>query len=190
MFSGPVWLMQPIPYFGEELEGEWIYEPKIDGWRMEIIIYEDRKVEFWGRRLEKRPNWTEALYYLTEYLKNLPPGTILDTELYSTGGRRFIPTLFATKRKEEPIIYVFDIIYKEGKFLGELSLEKRKEILQRLKFKKPFQLIEYRPLRDIKRDFQRMVKKGAEGIIIKSIDSPYWIGKDGPIATHYWRKIK
>jgi len=31
MVIGPVWLMQPIPYFGEKIKGEWIYEPKIDG---------------------------------------------------------------------------------------------------------------------------------------------------------------
>ncbi len=182
--------MQPIPYFGEELEGEWIYEPKIDGWRMEVIIYEDRKIEFWGRRLEKRPDWTSDLHYLAGYLRNLPSGTILDTELYSTGGRRFIPSLFARKRKEEPIIYVFDIIYKNGEFLGELPLSKRKEILKRLKFEAPFKLIEYQRLHNIKEDFQKTVEKGAEGIIIKQLDSPYWIGKDGPIATHYWRKIK
>ncbi|MEO0095495.1 MAG: hypothetical protein ABIL66_06340 [candidate division WOR-3 bacterium] len=190
MIIGPIWLMQPIPYFGEELEGEWIYEPKIDGWRMEVLIYDNKKIEFWGRRLEKKPNWTEDLDYLIEYLKNLPSGTILDTELYSTGGRRFIPSLFAKKRKEEPIIYVFDIIYKDGEFLGDLPLKKRKEILQRLKFIKPFRLIEYQRLNNIKEDFQKAVAKGAEGIIIKNLDSPYWVGKDGPIATHYWRKIK
>ncbi|MEO0137984.1 MAG: hypothetical protein ABIL86_10715 [candidate division WOR-3 bacterium] len=190
MFIGPVWLMQPIPYFGERLEGEWIYEPKIDGWRMEVVIYDNKKIEFWGRRLEKKPNWTEDLDYLIAYLKDLPSGTILDTELYSTGGRRFIPSLFAKRRKEEPIIYVFDIIYKDGKFLGDLPLRKRKEILQRLKFKKPFQLIEYQRLNDIKEDFQKAVAKGAEGIIIKNLNSPYWVGKDGPIATHHWRKIK
>lgn len=190
MITGPVWLMQPIPYFGEELEGEWIYELKIDGWRMEVIVYDNKRIEFWGRRLEKNPNWTDGLSYLAKPLKALPPGTILDTELYSTGGRRFIPSLFAKKRKEEPVVYVFDIIYKENEFLGELPLSKRKEILKRLKFKKPFKLIEYERLSNIKKDFQKAVEKGAEGIIIKNLDSPYWIGKDGPIATHHWRKIK
>jgi hypothetical protein len=29
--------MQPIPYFGEKLKGEWIVEPKIDG--LEVADY-------------------------------------------------------------------------------------------------------------------------------------------------------
>lgn len=37
--TGPIWLMQPIPYFGEKIKGEWIIEPKIDGWRMQLIKY-------------------------------------------------------------------------------------------------------------------------------------------------------
>lgn len=86
--KGPVWLMQPIPYFGESLKGTWIGEPKIDGWRLQIIRYSNGKVELWGRRLEKNPNWTEKLKSLVEKAeKILPPGTLLDTELYSTGGR-------------------------------------------------------------------------------------------------------
>jgi len=182
--------MQPIPYFGEELEGEWIFEPKIDGWRMEVVIHNTERIEFWGRRLEKKPDWTKKLEYLKNFLNQLPSGTILDTELYSTGGRRFIPSLFAKNRKKEPIVYVFDIIYKDNKFLGELPLIRRKEILSTLHLKEPFLLIEYQILRDIKRDFDSAVKRGAEGIIIKKIDSPYWVGRDGPIATHYWRKIK
>ncbi len=37
VLKGPVWLMQPIPYFGEEFKGDWIVEPKIDGWRLQVI---------------------------------------------------------------------------------------------------------------------------------------------------------
>lgn len=52
--------MQPIQYFGEKLEGEWIVEPKIDGWRLEIIKVKG-KVYFYGRRLEKNPDWSDKL---------------------------------------------------------------------------------------------------------------------------------
>ncbi len=37
VLEGPVWLMQPIPYFGEEFKGDWIVERKIDGWRLQVI---------------------------------------------------------------------------------------------------------------------------------------------------------
>ena len=109
--SGPVWLMQPIPYWGEKLQGDWIYEPKIDGWRLQVIKYQDGRVEFWGRRLERSPNWTAKLSYLIPAFRKLPNGSLVDAELYSTGGRRFIPSLFAHKRKVDPIIYVFDVIF-------------------------------------------------------------------------------
>lgn len=52
--KGPIFLMQPIPYFGENLKGNWIVEPKIDGWRLQIIKYSNGKIEYWGRRLEKK----------------------------------------------------------------------------------------------------------------------------------------
>jgi len=45
--------MQPIPYFGEKLGSGWVYEPKIDGWRLQIIKFPNSEVELWGRRLEK-----------------------------------------------------------------------------------------------------------------------------------------
>ncbi len=74
--------MQPIPYFGERLNrSDWMVEPKIDGWRMQILCQGDGKVEFWGRRLEKRPNWTDKLKSLSRVpQKTLKPGTLIDAE--------------------------------------------------------------------------------------------------------------
>ena len=108
--KGPVWLMQPIPYFGEHLRGKWIVEPKIDGWRLQIVRYPHGRLEFWGRRLEKNPNWTDKLQFLVKPAKRiLPYGTLLDAELYSTGGRRFIPSLFAKAPRVLPLIYILYI---------------------------------------------------------------------------------
>ncbi len=191
MVSGPVWLMQPIPYFGEKIEGDWIYEPKIDGWRMQILRYNNGLVECWGRRLERKPNWSKQLYRLVTLAeKVIPKGTLIDCELYSTGGRRFIPSLFAKRPKVKPIIYVFDIIFFKNKNVSELSLRERKHILDTLNFKKPFYAIAGKKLTNIKKDYNKEVKQGYEGIVIKKVDSPYLIGKEAPIATHYWRKIK
>ena len=191
MSFGPVWLMQPIPYFSEEIKGKWIYEPKIDGWRMQILHYPDGRVECWGRRLERKPNWSRKLPKICALAaKLIPKGTIIDSELFSSRGRRFIPSLFARKPKAKPIIYVFDVIYFRGKDVSKLPLRKRKKVLQGLAYKPPFFLIDGKKLTNIKRDFNSAIKHGSEGIVIKNIDSPYLIGKDAPIATHYWRKIK
>jgi ATP-dependent DNA ligase len=187
---GPVWLMQPIPYLGEKIEEEWIYEPKIDGWRLQVIKYKDGRIEFWGRRLEKKPNWSCKLGYISENLKYLPSGTLLDCELYTDKGRHKIPSLFKEKPDVTPIIFVFDIIFIENEFIGEKPLSERKKILEGINFKEPLILLKYRKLDDIYRAYKEEVSSGNEGIIIKKWDSIYKIAKDVPIATIDWRKIK
>lgn len=188
----PVWLMQPIPYFGEELEKEeWVLEPKIDGWRMQVFKTPKGDVELWGRRLEKNPMWTQKLIEIRKVGEEvLPRGILIDTELYSTGGRRFIPSLFAKKPKVNPIVYVFDIVFWKGKFIGSKPLVKRRKILEMINWKAPFIIVPQYPLTDLKKEVVDFVKKGYEGIVIKRLDSSYRIGKGAPEATHNWRKIK
>lgn len=188
--SGPIWLMQPIPYFGEKLDGNWTIEPKIDGWRMQIIKYTDTRIECWGRRLEKKPDWSEKLNFLDTATKSLPKGTLLDCELFSSGGRRFIPSLFANTKKAKPIIYIFDIIYFENTFVGNLELKVRKNIIKRLKLKPPLYFLEYEPFKGKLEITPRKKHDLSEGIVLKEISSTYKIGKDVPLATLDWRKIK
>ena len=188
--SGPVFLMQPIPYFGEKLKGEWIVEPKIDGWRLQIIKYENGKIEYWGRRLEKNPNWTENLKFLDKFLENVPKGTLLDCELYSTKGRRGIPSVLKKTGKAKPLIFVFDVIFYKGRFVGEKTLKERKEILEKIKFKKPFSILEFEKLKNLKKSMEKSAKRGYEGVILKELNSKYQISYQAPIATHHWRKIK
>ena len=188
---GPVWLMQPIPYFGESLEGGWVVEPKIDGWRLQIVKHLSGKVKLWGRRLEKNPDWTDKLKQVTRLAGEiLPSGTLIDAELYSTGGRRYIPSLFAKNPKASPVIYLFDVIFYQGKFVGDLPLEERKKILLKMTLKPPFYHVEFTPLVDLNRQLIEMVKRGHEGVVIKKLSSTYQLARDGPLATPDWRKIK
>ncbi len=186
----PVWLMQPIPYMGEELEGEWIFEPKVDGWRLQIIKT-NGKIEFWGRRLEKNPNWTEKLNYLSEFLQHIPDNTILDAELYSEKGRRFIPSLFKKNPDVKPVIMVFDVIILNGEKVFMLPLKERKLLLENLHLKEPCYFMPYQKLTlNVKAHLMEEKKKGYEGIVLKMFHSPYEIGGDGPIASIFWRKVK
>lgn len=187
---GPVWLMQPIPYFGEKINSDWIYEPKIDGWRLQIIKDNTGKIECWGRRLEKKPNWTNKLSAVIKAADNLPQGTIIDAELYSTKGRRFIPSVIAGNRKAKPIVYLFDVIYYQGKFIGNFPLKERKKLLSRIQVKPPLYVVEYKPVVDVKKHLLAMAKKGHEGIVLKKLSSPYLLSSSAPMATEYWRKIK
>jgi len=187
---GPVWLMQPIPYFGEKINSDWIYEPKIDGWRLQIIKDNNGKIECWGRRLEKKPNWTNKLSTVIKAADDLPQGTIIDAELYSTKGRRFIPSVIAGNRKAKPIVYLFDVIYYQGKFIGNFPLKERKKLLSRIQVKPPLYVVEYKPVVDVKKHLLAMAKKGHEGIVLKKLSSPYLLSPSAPMATEYWRKIK
>jgi ATP-dependent DNA ligase len=186
----PVWLMQPIPYMGETLEGDWIVEPKVDGWRLQILKA-NGKIQFWGRRLEKNPNWTDKLNYLSDFLRHIPDNTILDAELYSEKGRRFIPSLFKKNPDVRPVIMVFDVLYLNGEKVFMLPLKDRKLFLENLNLKEPFYLMPYKMLvSGVKTHLLEEKKKGYEGIVLKMLYSPYEIGKDGPIATIFWRKVK
>lgn len=191
MIHGPVWLMQPIPYFGERLTGTWLYEPKIDGWRMQILRRSNGNVEIWGRRLERRPNWTTRLPDIAERCRCvLPKGTLVDCELSSTRGRRFVPSLFAKRPKAAPFIYVFDVLYLNNKDVYRLSLAERKRSLDRLALKEPFIPLLGNILTNMSNHLKDAINLGHEGIVVKRIDSPYSIGTQAPIATHLWRKIK
>lgn len=184
--------MQPIPYFGEKIKkADWILEPKIDGWRLQIICNHEGKIEFWGRRLEKSPNWTEKLKFLSRDLeKILETNTLIDAELCAEGGRRFIPSVLAKRKKVKPIIYVFDIIYLKDRFLGDLPLTKRKACLKKIPWNAPFHLIEGKPFKELEKELRLALQNGFEGVIIKKKNSKYRIGEKCPEATEYWRKIK
>lgn len=189
--EGPVWLMQPIPYFGEKLEGNWIVEPKYDGWRMQVVKTSDGRVELYGRRLEKNPRWTEKLSYLVDVITPIiPSGTILDCELCSEKGRRYIPSIFVSFPKVKPVVYIFDIIFFDNNFVGNLPLKERKTMLSKFNLQPPFYLTEYVPLEDIEVQLKNFVSLGHEGIIIKEINSKYKLSTSAPTATEFWRKIK
>jgi len=189
--SGPAWLMQPIPYFGEHIGDGWIYEPKIDGWRMQLIRFGDGRVEVWGRRLEKEPNWTHKLPSLVEVgQKVLSPGTLLDCELYTRKGRRFIPSLFAKEKRLKPLVWVFDIIFYKGNFVGDLPLIQRKAILKGIGLQGPLHFLKFHQVVDLRGDLSKLLRNGHEGMVVKLLSSPYEVGRDSPLATQNWRKIK
>lgn len=188
--KGPVFLMQPIPYFGERIRGNWIVEPKIDGWRLQIIKYQSGKIEYWGRRLEKKPNWTKYLKYLDKFLEGIPKGTLLDAELYSTKGRRGVPSVIRRTGKAKPLIFIFDVIFYKGRFIGGKLLKERRRILKKIEIKDPFKFLPSKKLKNLKTALRESAKKGYEGVIIKNLNSKYQIEEKAPLATHHWRKIK
>ncbi len=191
LLTGPVWLMQPIPYFGEPLNSNWIYEPKFDGWRLQILKYGDHRVECWGRRLEKKPNWTTKLPFIIERAeRHLPAGILLDCELTTKNGRRFIPSVFVKNPRVKPVLYVFDVVFFDDRFIGDTPLSERKKIIDRLRLPAPFKRTPYRPVKNLSLHLKNLLARSHEGMVIKDLASPYILCRDGPMATEHWRKIK
>jgi ATP-dependent DNA ligase len=189
--SGPIWLMQPIPYFGEKLADNWVWEPKFDGWRLQVIRYGDGRVECWGRRLERTPNWTERLEQIVSAAEAfLPEGTLLDAELCSDRGRRFIPSLFARVKRASPLVWVFDVVYHRGRFVGDRPLQQRRKFLQQIPWVTPFFLTPQFQATDVDSALSSVVAEGQEGIVLKRLTSPYRVGRVAPEATEDWRKIR
>lgn len=123
-------------------------------------------------------------------MQQIPQGTLLDCELYSNKGRRGIPSIIKKTKKAKPLIFVFDIIFYKGKFLGQKPLKERKKILKTLRFKPPFYLLKFEKLKNLRKSLENSLKKGYEGIILKNLNSPYLVSEQSQIATIHWRKLK
>uniref|UniRef100_A0A7C6EBT4 ATP-dependent DNA ligase family profile domain-containing protein n=1 Tax=candidate division WOR-3 bacterium TaxID=2052148 RepID=A0A7C6EBT4_UNCW3 len=143
-----------------------------------------------GKKVRKKPNWTFNLPSVVKAVKDIPSGTIIDAELYSNRGRRFIPSVMAGTGKAKPEVYIFDVIYFKNEFVGNLTLKERKAILSQIKIKPPLKIIEYKPVISIKKHLIEIKRQGYEGIILKKLSSPYILSAQAPIATENWRKIK
>jgi ATP-dependent DNA ligase len=94
-------------------------------------------------------------------LENVPKGTLLDCELYSAKGRGEIPSVLRKTGKVKPLIFVFDVVFFNGKFVGEKTLKERKKILEKIEFKEPFFVLEFEPLKNLKKINGKISKKGA-----------------------------
>jgi ATP-dependent DNA ligase len=101
---------------------------------LQIIKYENEKIEYWGRR------------------------------------------------KEE---FVFDVVFFSGKLIGEKTLKERKKILEKLKFKEPFFVLGFEPLKNLKKSMEKSAKRNYKRVILKELGSKYQISYQAPIATHY-----
>ncbi|MFC1780223.1 ATP-dependent DNA ligase [Patescibacteria group bacterium] len=95
--------------------------------------------------------------------------------------------------KSTPIkLFVFDILYLNGKDHTDLSLTKRLDILKRILKKSNQNVVEFAPssvvddVKGFKKLSKKYIKGGLEGVIAKSQDGKYYPGKRG----FEWIKFK
>lgn len=179
--------------------GEWLIEPKYDGWRALAHIYDEVHLETrTGNPITQVPYLTTALAY------EVPPGTILDGEIVDlSGGRQWnrTQTILSTTRNgyqhqpsatDPELSYVlFDILALEGTDLRGRPLSERKQSLRHL-FKNildpSITVLAVAPTEDASEEaLHAILTAGFEGAVIKHRDSRYVCGARGGGA---WFKLK
>jgi bifunctional non-homologous end joining protein LigD len=132
--------VQPIkkPYFHlikEPFDSpDWIFEPKLDGYRAIAVVDSNGKARIWSRNHlpleEKFPTVGEAVSRLDLH------STILDREIVavdSEGIPRFPLLQRWQKRPTAPVVYyLFDVLWSDGQDLTSRALLERRERLTQI----------------------------------------------------------
>ena len=169
--------------------GDWIYELKFDGIRL-IVVKTDKKVSLLSRnKNELAGRFPE----IVEAVRNLPSREcVIDGEVVALDdeGRSSFQLLQAREiegRKSPVYFYAFDLLQLDGKSLIGLSLEARKNVLEKLcaDAGDPIRYSgaigeEAKPL------LKEVKRRGLEGIIGKQRNSVYEPGR----RSGAWIKLK
>ncbi|MAG61170.1 hypothetical protein CL619_05255 [archaeon] len=171
-------------------------EAKYDGERVQVHKERDGTITLYSRRME---NITDQLPDLVEYLKKeihvMAVEYILEGEIMALSEdakiHQSFQTLMQRKRKTEiekyikkvPVaLYVFDLLYLNGESMMNKPLIERGESIDKILYKKNrirrIELIQTESVDEVQSFFEKMLKDGNEGVIVKSTadDSHYKAG--------------
>ena len=191
----------------EKVGGRAYVEYKYDGERAQIH-YSENEVQIFSRRLEnithQYPDVVEAIRGSISAKEAIVEGEIIPFDPES-GEMRPFQILMTRKRKHEihkamkevPVkVFLFDILYVDGKDLTNEILPKRREILE--KVVKPNERVEIAKYivaetpEELEKFFLEAISNGAEGVMVKSISekSIYQAGNRGWLWIKYKRDYK
>jgi bifunctional non-homologous end joining protein LigD len=165
----------------------WLFEPKLDGYRV-IASVEGNDVQLSSRR---GLDCSNEYPWLVEALRRQPyREVIFDGEIVAVDeqGRPSFQLLQNRQGEPRPLLlfYAFDVLYRDGYDLRGVPLEQRKELLrlslvpnERLKVVETF-------AEDGVGLFEAVRQAGIEGVVAKRRDSRYDPGK----RSDSWLKIK
>lgn len=177
----------------------YVLEKKIDGSR-----YLSIDGRFFSRRLSVKDNMpvekTNNVPHLSEELKRLPQGTILDGEVYYPGGNSMLvtsvmgalPDKAIQRQALNPIRYcLFDITHYAGKDLRTLPWSERRALLEDVykKFLSNSKHIDISTVYsgDKSKILEDMLANGEEGVMLKNVNAAYHSDKR---PEHVWYKVK
>lgn len=175
---------------------DWIFEPKLDGYRTMARI-KDGKVTLLSRRGH---DVTEQYSVLVPDLSKQPASEmLLDGEIIATDDKgkpcfqclqdyllSIRPGKAGSEEAPYPLIYyVFDLLYLDGYDLREVSLQNRKKFLQSvLHTTDQIRIVDFFE-KDGEGVYKAAITNGLEGIVAKRLDSKYESHR-----SQSWLKIK
>jgi bifunctional non-homologous end joining protein LigD len=177
----PTLIARPVHHAG------WVYEEKVDGWRMVAI-----KAKGTVRLLSRKGNDLTARFpELVKALGGLKPETfVLDGEV-AVYDRAFISRFEWLRGRPTdelatlPVYMVFDLLELDGRDLRREPLKVRRRLLERLLRSHGMIFAVRRLARDGLKAWEEAVARGFEGIVAKNPESRYVPGR-----TLAWVKIK
>lgn len=196
-------LAERLPDAGEIVEkmgGACAVEAKYDGLRMQIHM-EGSRVEIYSRKLEKMTAMFPEIVSAASSLKC--KSAIFEGEAlaYNAKERKYYSFQETMQRKRKygiekmsadfPLrLFVFDIMYLEGRDLTLLPYSSRRKALEKLVKGSPTlipsqQIITDSP-KELEEYFQECIGEGLEGIIAKDLKAPYVAGA----RKFAWIKLK
>lgn len=184
----------PIKSVNDLPKGEYVIEPKLDGFRL-LAIVADGKVEFYTRSKKRQDG---KLPHLEGELLNFPEGTVFDGEIVAlqqnadstiVNDFEYVQSVMLSKpetavRKQmdnRPLKYIaFDMLrYGKEDIRGKPYRDRVKamnQVLGALDLKYAAASVSW-PAEDIIHNF--LVAKGFEGSIVKDVNAPYTSGARG-----------
>ena len=176
----PTLLPRPFHHEG------WVYEEKIDGYRMVASKTDDvRLISRQGKDLTRRfPDLVKALAGLKPKTFTLDGEVaVFDKDLVS----RF--EWLRGRPKDEPAtrpVYIcFDVLELDGRDLRPKPLKERRRVLERLVSNHAMVFPARRLANSCFKAWEEAVARGYEGIVAKDPESPYLPGR-----TLKWLKVK
>lgn len=157
---------------------DWIFEIKLDGFRVIAAKVLDGPVTLWSRNAN---SLNRKFFYIADALSFLPHDTILDGELvaFDDAGRPQFSLLQSFRSARDRVRFVaFDILRLRGRDLIELPLLERKSILEKEVRDRAPQILVSEVSQGNPAAMLRGVKeRKLEGLIAKKIESVYEPGE-------------
>lgn len=189
--------------------GHCLAQPKLDGFRVQVHIYEEhhqKKIAFFSRNLQ---NMSEMFPELAHEARELEVTSLIaegEAIAYDQETGTFLPFQETVKRKrkhdiesiaqEFPLkLFLFDLLYLNGvSYLDKTHEERRAALLELLAHQKHAHLkyiqgIDEKKIntaQELERYFNETITQGLEGLVVKKPNAPYTPGK----RNFNWVKLK